>query len=75
MPVDYKVEAFLPKIVGCGSKDNGWDKERCAQFQGFLNTHAADNWKLHSCEYREVTSTGCVGSKGAWLVCIFERNS
>jgi Domain of unknown function (DUF4177) len=77
MAVEYKVDTFVPKISGCGGTDNGWDQERCSQFQKFLNQYASDNWKLHSSEYREVSMStkSCGGSKGAWLVCIFERHS
>lgn len=73
MAFEYKVQAFLPKISGCGGKDTGWDENRCGQFQTFINLHARDNWKLHSSEYRSVTAKGCGGASGAWLVCIFER--
>lgn len=74
MTIEYKVEIFLPKIVGCGSRDKGWDKDRCMQFQGFLNEHASENWKLHSHEYRQVDIVGCSYGKGVSLVCIFERS-
>lgn len=73
MVYDYKVDAFVPNISGCGGKDKGWDKERCAQFQKFLNDNATQGWRLHSSEYREVMKIGCFGGKGAWLVCTFER--
>ena len=73
MAREYKVAAFKPKIAGCGAQDMGWDEKRCQQFQEFLNTHSAGEWKLHSSEYREVTIQGCSGSKGMWLVCIFEK--
>lgn len=73
--MNYMVKAFLPKIDGCGAKDNGWDEVRCNQFQEFLNSHAQNGWKLHSSEYRQVTATkGCGNDKGAWLVCIFEKD-
>jgi len=70
---EYKVDTFVPKVKGCGAQDNGWDSERCAQFQLFLNDYAKQGWKLQSSEYREVSVKGCSGAKGAWLVCIFER--
>jgi hypothetical protein len=73
MAAKYMVKAFIPKIAGCGAQDNGWDEVRCNQFQDFLNTHATDGWRFHSSEYRQVTVKGCGGSKGAWLVCTFEK--
>jgi Domain of unknown function (DUF4177) len=75
MSVDYMVKSFVPKISGCGGKDNGWDEERCQQFQTFLNHHATGGWRLHSSEFREVTINGCGGGKGSWLVCVFERQT
>lgn len=70
----YKVMSFQPSIAGCGGTDKGWDIERCNQFQNFLNTECGEEWKLHSYEYRTVNAAqGCSSSKGAWLVCIFER--
>lgn len=74
MAVQYMVKAFVPKVAGCGAKDNGWDEQRCEQFQDFLNMHATDGWRLHSSDFREVTATGCGGDKGVWLVCTFEKN-
>jgi len=71
----YKVDTFIPKVAGCGAKDNGWDAERCMQYQSFLNEKALDGWKLHSSEFREVTVAGCGGNKGAWLVCVFEKSA
>ena len=73
MGFTYKVDSFLPKVDGCGAQDNGWDINRCAQYQEFLNEYAAQGWRLHSSEFREVKVTGCGGSKGAWLVCTFEK--
>jgi hypothetical protein len=73
MEVRYMVKAFLPKIVGCGAQDYGWDDVRCKQFEDFLNSHAVDGWRLHSSEYRQVLAKGCSGKGGAWLVCTFER--
>jgi hypothetical protein len=69
----YKVGVFVPVVSGCGGQDNGWDQHRMAQFQDFLNQHAAGGWQFKSSDYRQVTATGCGGSSGAWLVCIFER--
>jgi len=73
MAVEYKVKNFIPKISGCGAKDNGWDQERCLQYEVFLNQHAQDGWRLHSSEFRTTTVAGCGGGKGAVLVCVFER--
>lgn len=73
MKVEYKVDTFVPKVEGCGAKDNGWDKKRCQQYEIFLNEHASQGWKLHSSEFREATVAGCSGSKGIWLVCVFEK--
>jgi hypothetical protein len=74
MQQEYRVESFVPAVKGCGAQDNGWDPERCRQFQDFLNQCSRDGWRLHSSEYRQVTSTGgCGNTRGAWLVCIFER--
>lgn len=70
----YKVEAFVPKVSGCGARDVGWDEKRCKQFEEFINLHAFDGWRLHSSEFRQVTVKGCGGGNGAWLVCIFEKN-
>lgn len=67
------VKAFLPKISGLAAVDNGWDEKRCGQFQEFLNTYAADGWRLHSSEYRLVSNKGCSKEKASWLVCIFEK--
>ena len=76
MPIQYKVDTFVPTIKGCGATDNGWTPERCDQYAKFLNGHATTGWKLHSSEYREVMSTpGCSSSKSAWLVCVFERTA
>lgn len=70
----YMVKAFVPTISGCGASDKGWDEVRCKQFEDFLNTHSVDGWKLHSSDFRQVVGKGCGGTKGAWLVCTFERN-
>lgn len=76
MAFQYKVDTFVPKIEGCGSQDLGWDRTRCGQFEAFLNGYSNQGWRLHSCEYREVTATaGCGASKGAWLVCVFEKTA
>jgi len=68
------VRAFIPTVAGCGAKDNGWDSERCQQFEAFLNQHAVDGWRFHSSEFRQVTVKGCASSTGSWLVCTFEKN-
>ena len=73
MAIEYKVKAFVPKVAGCGSTDNGWDEKRCSEFEGFLNQHSQNGWKFHSSEYRTVTVKGCGGGNGAWLVCVFEK--
>lgn len=73
MSITYKVDTFIPTVSGCGAKDNGWDKERCEQYQEFLNKYASLGWKLHSSDFREVTVTGCGSNKGSWLVCVFEK--
>jgi len=74
MKYEYRVGTFVPKVMGCGAEDKGWDQERCSQFEAYLNQQASEGWQLHSMEYREVTQRGgCSGSRGAWLVCIFER--
>ncbi len=73
MSVGYKVKTFIPKISGCGDKDNGWDAERCLQYEVFLNQHSQEGWRLHSSEFRSATAVGCGGGKGAVLVCVFER--
>lgn len=70
---EYKVAVFVPAISGCGGQDNGWDQQRMGQYQAFLNQHAAGGWKLQASDYRTVTTTGCGGGTGAWLVCVFER--
>jgi len=71
---NYKVDTFLPKIAGCGAEDKGWDEQRCDQYQEFLNGYASKGWRLHSCEYREVSKVGgCGPTKGVWLVCTFEK--
>lgn len=76
MQHQYKVEVFVPSVKGCGAQDLGWDIERRNQFQNFLNMHASNEWRLHSCEYREVTMQGgCGKSQGSVLVCIFERQA
>ena len=70
----YHVDAFLPP-AGCGVNDTGWDPKRCQQFTEFLNNYAAQGWRLHSSEYRQVTtSLGCGPRSGSWLVCIFEAD-
>lgn len=73
MQVQYMVKSFVPKVSGCGAQDNGWDQQRCSQFETFLNDQAREGWKLHSSEFRAVTIKGCSGGKGSWLVCIFEK--
>lgn len=73
MAVQYMVKAFIPKVSGCGAKDNGWDDLRCQQFQDFLNQYAVNGWRLHSSEFRQVTVKGCGGGQGSWLVCTFEK--
>lgn len=73
MTYEYKVQVFVPTVSGCGAQDAGWDPKRIAQYQAFLNQHAAGGWKLHSSEYRHVVNKGCGGGSGTWLVCIFER--
>lgn len=75
MGVEYAVASFLPKISGCGGEDNGWDANRCQQYEKFLNDHAANGWRLHSSDFRVVKAKGCGGDKGAWLVCVFERQT
>lgn len=74
MEFEYKVDAFIPKVAGCGAQDNGWDEARCLQFQQFLNAQSGDGWRLHSNEYRQVTDRGCGGRKGLCLICVFERS-
>jgi Domain of unknown function (DUF4177) len=72
---EYHVDAFAPPAPGCLQTDPGWDASRCGHFKEFLNGYAKQGWKLHSCEYRGVTSTrGCGNTSGAWLVCVFERS-
>ena len=73
MGCNYKVKSFVPKVMGCGSADLGWDEKRCKDFEEFLNAEAENGWKLHSYEYRTVNVQGCGGGKGTWLVCIFEQ--
>lgn len=73
MSTEYMVKSFVPTVSGCGAIDMGWDEKRCKQFEDFLNNQAADGWRLHSSEFRQVTIKGCSNSKGAWLVCVFER--
>lgn len=75
MAYEYKVSYFVPKVSGCATTDKGWDEKRCQQFQEFLNKEVEGGWRLHSSEYRDVVFKGCWGSKGAWLVCIFERET
>lgn len=71
---EYHVDAFTPSAPGCGKPDGGWDIKRCQEFSKFLNGYATQGWRLHSCEYRTVTSqTGCGPSSASWLVCVFER--
>ncbi|MBJ6760691.1 DUF4177 domain-containing protein [Myxococcaceae bacterium JPH2] len=71
---EYHVDAFVPPAPGCGAQESGWSPKRCGDFAKFLNGYAAQGWKLHSSEYRAVTSTqGCGTTKGSWLVCVFER--
>jgi hypothetical protein len=72
----YFVDAFVPSAPGCGKTDAGWDPKRCSEFAMFLNKHASQGWKLHSCEYRHVAVQSGCGPRGAtWLVCVFERPS
>jgi len=74
MTYEYFVDAFIPAGGGCGKSDSGWDPKRCQEFSAFLNRYAAQNWKLHSYEYRSVSvKSGCDQGKGNWLVCVFER--
>lgn len=73
MQFEYMVKSFVPTITGCGAADMGWDTKRCEQFQSLLNEGATQGWKLHSCEYRQVKNSGCGGSDGQQLICIFER--
>lgn len=73
MPYEYNVKSFVPTVAGCGAVDLGWNSARCDQFSQFLNEHAVNGWKLHSSEYRQVSMKGCSTTKGAWLVCVFER--
>lgn len=73
MAVEYKVKTFVPVVKGCGSKDSGWDNERCRQYEAFLNEHAQDGWRLHSSEFRTTNVAGCGGGQGSVLVCVFER--
>jgi hypothetical protein len=73
MSVEYKVEAFVPKVMGCGAKDAGWDTKRCQQYQDFLNSHSSNGWRLHSSEFKQVSVQGCKGGSGSWLVCVFEK--
>jgi hypothetical protein len=75
MAYEYMVRAFLPKVSGCGASDQGWDEQRCKQFESFLNSHASQGWKLHSSEFRSVTAKGCGGGQGNWLVCTFEKTT
>jgi hypothetical protein len=70
--MQYKVVPFLPQLKGCGASDRGWDSARCAQYEEFLNSHAAQGWKLHSSEHRYRSIAGCGGKQGVTLVCTFE---
>jgi hypothetical protein len=71
----YHVDAFVPPAPGCGGTDAGWTPNRCQQFATFLNNYAAQGWRLHSSEYRQVKgSNGCGPTTGTWLVCIFEAS-
>lgn len=36
MKKEYKVEAFIPTVKGCGTADKGWDTERCSQYADFF---------------------------------------
>ena len=72
MNFQYKVDTFVPNILGCGSKDNGWDKLRCVQYQKFLNEYAKQGWRLNSSDFRLASAAGCGGQKGLILVCVFE---
>ncbi len=78
MPTDYKVVPFLPDASGVVTKflriDRGWDGQRCAQFEAFLNKHAKDGWQLHSSDLREsIIAKRRGASKGLLLVCVFAR--
>jgi hypothetical protein len=73
MKADYKVRAYIPTVKGCGATDMGWDESRCTDFENFLAKETNDGWLLHSYEYRTLTTKGCGGGTGAWLVCVFER--
>lgn len=75
MDHEYKVASFVPTVKGCGAQDQGWNDERCKQFEAFLNQHATHGWRLHSQEYRQVTLTGCGGGQGVQLICVFERTN
>ncbi len=75
MKYTYKIASFVPKVKGCGAQDNGWDQQRCEQFQLFLNSHADEGWKLHSTEYRNVIVKGCGGKNGNLLICTFEKQA
>ena len=72
----YHVDAFVPPAPGCGGKsDKGWDHTRCEQFAEFLNGYGQRGWRLHSCEYRSLMTTGCGAQKTTWLVCVFESQN
>lgn len=73
MSTRYMVKAFIPTVAGCGATDQGWDETRCKEFEDFLNHRAAEGWRFHSSEFRQVAVKGCGGKTGAWLVCTFER--
>jgi len=74
MESEYKVATFYPTVKGCGAQDFGWNAERCAQYQAFLSKNCTSGWRFHSSEYRQVTATsGCGGTRGAVLICVFER--
>ena len=76
MTFEYVVDTFVPTVKGCGAEDKGWDPERCAQYQKFLNSYASKGWRLHKADYREVKSAGgCGTTSGAWLVCVFEKQA
>lgn len=71
----YMVKAFVPRIYGLAAKDNGWDEERCRQFEDFLNANAANGWRLHSSDCLTGERRGLGRGKATWLVCTFERQT
>jgi hypothetical protein len=71
---EYHVDAFVPGAGGCASSNNGWDLKRCSEFCQFLNGYAQKGYRLHSCEYRDVTlQDGCGSSRSrnsSQLICL-----